>query len=141
MSVPAAYTAEQLTTYMLAALGQTATALGWIADDLDEAVIDTLILYGVTEIASATDIDKLRACARLALWRAVEAATAGNIDFAEDQQSFKDSQIHAQAVEQVKRARINAAKHGVDHSIGILRVRRRDDPYKFLTDAQRKVTS
>lgn len=141
MPVPAAYDEPQLAGYMMAVLGATADALDWDASDLDEAVLDSLILYGVSDITNATDIDKLRACARLALWRAVEAATAGNIDFAEDAQRFNDAQIHDHAVAQVKKARVEAVKFGVDHSIGVLRTRRRDDYYSYMSDQARKVTS
>lgn len=113
MSVPASYTAEELADYLAAVLGKTATVLGWTSDSYDEAINDALLLYGVDAIGDATNIGKLRACARLALWQAVEADTVGYHDFSEDQQTFRLHQVHQQATAQLKQARKEAARYGI----------------------------
>lgn len=141
MSVPAAYSEQDLLTYLVALLGKTATDLGWTTANVAEAYTDTLILYGVSSVGSATDIGKLRACARLAAWRAVEAETAPNYHFSTDGQSFHREQIHEHAVAMVKRARVEAQRHGIEHSVSTLRVTRRDDPYVTLTDDERSTAS
>lgn len=100
MAVPTAYTEDGLKTYMHAMLGAVATALSWdpVAGDYDEAVIETLLAYGVAGIASATDMTKLRALARREVWRAVMAETAMDYDFAADGGRYDRSQMHEQAM-------------------------------------------
>ena len=140
MPVPVSYTEEELVAYQHAVLGKTATVLDWTVSggDYDEAVIDALVLYGVSTIAAATDIDKLRACARLAVWRAVAADTAGYNDVAEDQQSFKLSQVHDHAASMVKRERVNAIKYGIEYEVTVERIRH-INPYVVVDDSVRTI--
>ena len=140
MAVPTTYSEEELADYMHAVLGKTASIIGWSSpDSYDEAVTDAAIMAGVSDVASATDIPKLRACARLAVWQAVEADTVGYHDFSEDQQSFRMHQVHIQAVAKVKEARREAARHGVNAvemtSVTIKRI----SPYDVIADSERSV--
>lgn len=115
MSVPVSYDLPALYTYMHASLGRTADIIGWSigAGSYEEPAIDALVLCGLTDIAEADDIPKLRAAARLAVWESVAAHTTGYHDFSEDQQTFRMHQVHIQAVAQVKAARKDAARYGV----------------------------
>lgn len=143
MAAPSAYDENTLADYMQAALGQTATALDLEAaeGDFTEAVNDALLLYGADSIDDATDIDKLRAAARLAAWRMVEAQTAAHYQRRVGDVSLNRQQIHEHAVAMVRRMRVEAFKYGIDHSISVVRERRIDDPYAVLSDAQRGVSS
>jgi hypothetical protein len=119
VSIPAYATREELSEYMAAVVGAGISGtLGWTApDSYDEAVIDTLIAYGgdVKDVYEATDIPKLRAVARMEVWRAVMEQTAGFYDItAPDGIRAVRNQIHAQAVAAYKEARRDAQKHGVN---------------------------
>lgn len=138
MTVPSSYTPEELATYMHAVLGKTARVLGWtVQGSYDEAVNDAAILCGVSDVAAVSDIEKLRAAARLAVWRAVEADTAANFRFATDQQSFDRQQVHGHAVAMVKRARVEAMRHGVELAVTATPIRH-IDPYTVVPDSERR---
>ena len=134
MSLPTSYDAIGLGAYMATVLGKTGTALGWeTADDYAEAVNDALLLYGrVTDIAEATDIEKLRACARLAVWQAVEADTVAYYDLTmPDGIRAERNQIHQQSVAMVKRERARAMRHGVGFSVTSTAVTHANDPFVY----------
>jgi hypothetical protein len=117
MSVPAGYTPTTLATYMHTVLGRTAGIIGWQNPaSYAEPINDALIAYGVDAVGSATDVDKLRACARWAVWQAVADYTAGYHDFSEDQQTFRMHQVHQQAVQRAKAAARDAAAFGAGPS-------------------------
>lgn len=139
MAVPSSYDEHDLADYMHSVLGKTATILGWTTDSYAEAVNDAALLYGVSDVADATDIAKLRACARLAAWQAVEADTVGYHDFSEDQQSFRMHQVHVQAVAKVKEARREAARHGVNTVAMTTTTIRRISPYDVVEDSERSI--
>lgn len=118
MSVPASYDANTLAEYMESVLNRTASIIGWTApDDYAEAVNDAALLCGVDDVAGESNVGKLRAAARVALWEAVAAHTAGYHDFSEDAQSFRMHQVHQQAVAQAKQARKDAARYGVGGAV------------------------
>lgn len=128
MSVPAGYTASTLAAFMHTTLGRTASIIGWENPaSYAEPINDALLTYGVDVIADATDVHKLRACARWAVWQAVADSTTGYHDFSEDQQSFRMHQVHLQAKATAKAAAIDAARFGVGPSaltVGIENVNR-----------------
>lgn len=141
MAVPTSYTDDELAGYMHAALGATAVTLGWsvVESVYAEPVNDALILYGVSDISDATDIDKLRAAARLAAWRAVAAETATNFRFRAGQQSFDRQQVHEHALAMITASRTEAMRHGIEHTLGHVPVFHRHDPYAYRTDAERSI--
>lgn len=85
MAVPTVYTEDELADYMIGLAGEIATQkLGWTIDDLYEAVNDTLLAYGETDISlitGATNIRYLRLLARRELWKAIMQATAHEFSF------------------------------------------------------------
>lgn len=111
MALPASYTETTLAAYMHAALGQIAAALSYANTlaEYQEAVNDALELYGVSDVAQATDISKLRACARLCAW--TKAASGVAYDFSADGASFSRSQIMAQIQAQLAEAGLSAAQY------------------------------
>ncbi len=93
MAIPSSYTELSLADFMRRITGNVAAALGWTADDFDEAVNETLLAYGVDELSSVTDVAKLRALARVAAWRALVDATAAEYNFSADGGTFSRQQI------------------------------------------------
>jgi len=109
MAAPTSYTEQTLADFMLTCLQDVATQLGWTAlADVQEAINETLLAYGVTTIAGATDIRKLRALARREVWHQVASATAGDYDFTADGATYNRSQVHAQALQEFQAASADA---------------------------------
>jgi hypothetical protein len=130
MAAPTSYTEITLASFMLAALSSVATAMGWTAlADVQEAINDTLLAYGVTDIIQATDIKKLRALAKVAVWQQVAAATAGDYDFSADGGSYSRSQLHEMAVDALGLAQTAASVYDTDYQMGLVRVEWKNDPY------------
>lgn len=115
MPIPTAYTEPELAQFALTQLGDLATALSWAVEtpSVTEAVTDALLAYGVSAIVDATDVPKLRALGRVAIWRAVARATAGHHRFGADQMSFDRQQVHEHALKMVGEAEREAAALGV----------------------------
>lgn len=135
MPAPTTYTEAQLAAYVVTALGETASALGWVTAPtvtpaLQEAVNDTLLLYGVNDIANATDPGKLRAFARVAAWRAALASLAARFAFSTDQQEFKRSEMFRMAQANLAQAEADATPFGLVGQAAVVgKVEWADDPY------------
>lgn len=115
MPAPTSYNESALATYVVVVLSNVAGALGWTSGtpQVLEAVHDAIYAYGPTDttvhpptytIALMTDMLKLRAFARREAWRQALNALAAAYDFAADGQSFKRSQLYAQAERQYSAA-------------------------------------
>lgn len=133
MAVPVAYNEAELMAFMRSTLGATATVLGWT--DLSpyyEPLNDTLIAYGADDIADATDVQKLRALARVAVWQRVVDVTAGNIDFRMGDQSITSSQAHAQAQQNLRRATIQAKPYDSAYAVTRTGITYSNDPYRTI---------
>ena len=101
MALPTIYTEETLAAFMRDCLKTIAKDLGWTTDaPFAEPINETLLAYspnGVTPIADATDIARLRALARIEAWRAVVEGTTGDYDASSKDDEMKRSQVNAQA--------------------------------------------
>lgn len=106
MPVPTSYTEAELAAYMYGLLGATAPVIGW-ADStaLDDAVIETLIAYGVGTIEEASDIVKLRTLAQVEAWRAAAAQVAGDYKFSDiDGRMHERQQVYDHCIKQMQAA-------------------------------------
>ena len=114
MPVPDAYTEEALAAAMNQWVSTTAVLLGWSVDDgsYDDPIIDALSWYGVTDIANATDVKKLRALARVAVWESAASALASSVDWSRGAESVRSSQAYENALKQLAAARKRAADEG-----------------------------
>lgn len=112
MAIPSSYAESALRDYMLSVTANVAGAVGWTAVSFTEAVNDALVAYGVTDIALAVDIAKLRCLARAEAWRALVAATAADIKFTADGATFERQQLHQQCVAALERAEGDAVQRG-----------------------------
>ena len=104
MALPTSYDETSLSVFMLLSTRAVANALCWGVDDYSEAINEALITYGVSDVADATDIPRLRAIAKVSAWKAIVDATVTDIQFAADGASFSTQQRHAQAVAALSRA-------------------------------------
>lgn len=133
MPLPTAYTDTTLATYLHSLAPDLLTSLGWsvAGGSYAEIINDTLLAYGVADLSQATNIGKLRAVARYALWTAVLDALAGNrFDFSADGSQFSRSQIYTQARQQQMLAKAEAARYGgIGSAFAMYNVTRAHDPY------------
>jgi len=102
MAAPASYSESSLLRYMDDVLGAVADALGWTAASIEitEALNETLLAYGVSDvtgIAGISNLRKLRALARREAWRAAMTEAAADYDFENEAGVMKRSQVFAQA--------------------------------------------
>lgn len=132
MPVPTAYTEPELLQFMVDVLASVADILDWnvASSELKEALIETLIGYGITDIASATDLKKLRTLARMEAWRAVMQATAGDFNFQADGGTYSRAQVHAQAMNQFKLAESSALPYLSTYKVSSVQVVYPDDVYR-----------
>lgn len=141
MASPPAYSELGLAAYMAVILGDTALALGWTAEteQLTEAVNDTLAVYGVRSIVSATDIPKLRAIARWQAWRAVVDSVASRSSWSADGQSVSDGDWQARALRSLSLAEADAGAFGVatSQSVRVDRIAWVHDPYVYVPEEAR----
>lgn len=96
--VPSSYTEVQLAEYMVSELASSGLSLTVTVASLAEAVYTALFVYGVTDIADASDMQKLRTIARAEAWK-YALATAGEEIFDRVLTNYKiaarDAQVYA----------------------------------------------
>lgn len=139
MPVPTIYTEKSLADFMHDQLGEVAELVngGLVvgvsdAGSYKEAVNETLIVYGVSDIIYANDIKKLRALARREVWRKVMEATAGNYRFGSDREQYYRNEIYDHAEKQFARASDAAVSYDTDdarYNVKIIAIRDLTDPY------------
>jgi hypothetical protein len=139
MPAPTSYTETQLAQFMLNEMGNVAASLNWtVQTDVQPAIDEALLLYGVDdigEVAGRENIRKLRALARVSMWQLAVNSLAADYDFRADGGDYKRSQLHAQAVQALDRAKADAAEFDVSVNVvardSIVHVH---DPYAALDD-------
>lgn len=114
MALPTSYTEVQLSDYMCSLVAGIGPADTWT--DYTETINDVLLMYGVSDIASATDVQKLRAIAAFAIWQRLDRAMTGWYDFSADGGSYKRSQMRDAVKAQLDEARADAAQYLEDAS-------------------------
>ena len=138
MAIPTSYTEATLAQFMKDVIGDTADSISWttVIGKYQEAVNETLIAYGVTDIALATDIAKIRAIARREVWRAVANSTAGNYRFGSDREQYYRDHVYDHAKSEFLSASASAAKYVDDDDstkASILTVIDEADPYVWVS--------
>lgn len=134
MAAPAVYTEIDLSTFMLSQLGDVADVLGWTAlADVQESVNETLLAYGVSDIADASDITKLRALARREAWRLAMASLLTFYDFSNPEGQYKRSQMLAGAGHRLSDAESAALPYDLNAGAAIINaIQSTTDPYAPL---------
>ena len=135
MPIPTIYNEPLLQHYMLNQTGNLGVVLSLTATNFIEAVADTLLAYGATDIANATDIAKLRALAKVEAWKVAVAHAAGYIEFTADGSSFKANQMHQQALAGLEAAETAAMEFGLsNYMVTVATLRYSNDPYPLPSD-------
>lgn len=129
ITVPTVYTDVTLEAFMVDALGDVATALGIVASDLDEAVINTLMAYGETLVANCTDMAKIRAISRVEAWKVAAKNVAADYNFSEGNASYSRSQMHDMIAKELAQAIQDAAGYISGYSIETGTMTWKQDPY------------
>lgn len=142
MAVPTSYTEETLAQYMHSELGPVADILGYQnpagdAGIYQEAVNESLINLGISDIASVTNIRKLRAVARLQAWDMALNALSSMYDFSADGSTYNRSQMRAMAQRAVDKAMSDCYSLGLSgYEVSIEQLRYSNDPYGFPTELE-----
>ena len=134
MPIPTAYTEESLGEYMLSVLGLVGSVLGYTSASFAEEVIDAVLAYGVSDIAQATDIKKLRGLAKIAAWQKASAGLIAFYDYSADGGSFDRSQMQAMAEKALAQAHADALLYDPNYQVGIVRARPVNDPYRYTPE-------
>lgn len=115
MTVPTSYTEATLADYMVLELASSGLSLAVDASSLAEAVNTTLLKYGVTDIADANDMKKLRALAKVEAWSYALATVA--------------EEMFERVKENYRIALKDALLYSPIYSIGVGEVTYSQDPY------------
>jgi len=136
MALPSSYNESTLTRYMLDTLGGIATTLSLTAIDMGETVNDVLAAYGVSDIANATDVVKLRALARVGALRRAQAASLAWYDFSADGGSFSRSQVQAHIKAMLAAAETDAIPYADVYAVttATMTYTAEADPYQWADD-------
>jgi hypothetical protein len=119
MAIPANYTEQELTEYMLSTTSAVAGVVELESYAFSEAVNDVLVTYGVDTIAEAIDIAKLRSLAKVEAWRTVIGYLMIAYDFSADGASYKRSQMLAAAKDALASAQADAEVSGYSSAYAI----------------------
>jgi hypothetical protein len=132
MSIPTSYTEISLATFMLAELGDVALAIDMTLAKLAEPVNDAMLVYGITDIADATDIDKIRKIARVEAWKAAVKQVAADYAYSDGSASYHRNQMHDMILKQLELAEQDAAGYYSAFQIAVGTVNYPDNPYGRL---------
>ncbi len=142
MAIPASYTELKFAEFLHATLGQVAEALNWGvgAASYDEVVNESLLEYGVDDIATITgnpSLKKFRAIGKVKAWEAVVTQTAADFNFSADGGKYDRSQIHEMAMKNLALAQAAAADYLGEYRVGIDRIDHYHDPYTYRDENDR----
>jgi hypothetical protein len=131
VTLPTSYDETNLAAYQLVVLGDVGSVLGFTTASFAEAINDTLLAYGVVDIADATDIARLRSLARVEAWKLALVGAASKYDVSDGTQSLKRSQLMGQIRAALSLAETDASAYIDDGSstVGRSTVVYADDPY------------
>lgn len=144
MPLVSSYTETELSLWLHEELGgdlgvvDAAAVLGWsvAAGSYLRIVAAALRAYrGITTIAEATDAARLEALARVALWRAVVGATAGEHDYVAGPDEMKRSQLQKQATVALALAEAEASSYDSALVVEVAAVRYSNNPYRYLSQS------
>lgn len=134
------YTEALLTRFMERALGDLKDEVGFTDDTFYlDAIEDTCLAYGVSDVVDATDVKKLRALARVCLWRDVLFKLTAMYDYSEEEEAAKRSQLYRQAESSLRVAERLAAPYDPLRSVQMGRIIWKSDPYQYLPDDKRTI--
>ena len=134
MPLPTSYNEATLAAYMVSSLGGLASVLGIDDTSMYEAVNDVTQACGVADIATVTDVGKVRALARVAALHVAQSTAAGWYDFNADGGEYKRSQVQAQIQTLLTSAENAAMQYDAGYSVQVGTVAYVADPYDWDID-------
>ena len=138
MAVPTTYTEETLAQFIIGALSQVGSVLGWTTlADVQDVVDETLLAYGVDTIDAAMEVRKMRTLARREAWRAAAAGLAIHFDFSADGGSYSKEQLYTHAQEMFRQTEQAAYAYDSGYQVGVDRLRYVHDPYRVVDEDER----
>jgi hypothetical protein len=140
MPVPTAYDEAQLAAFLVTALSNVASVLAWTATtpEIGEAVLDTALALGVTDVADATDVAAVRVLGERAVLRRAQTALAALVDQNVDQVDFKRSQVGAAVTKRLAVVEAAALRYDrTGYAVGVGTRVYQADPYSYLPDTAR----
>jgi len=139
MPPPAPYTEATLASYLVGALTDVGTVLGWTEDSWPvlEAVTDTALALGVTDVSTVADVAAVRAVGAVMIWRRAVAALAARTSFRTGQFTTDQQQQFAHAREVLNSLETAASSYLPAYSVQVSGVRYIHDPYAAIPDAAR----
>ena len=132
MAIPTSYTEDELRSYMVTALGDVASVLDIGTADMEEPANDVIDSYGVTDVASATNVTKLRALARVGAWRKASQTATVQYTFRSGQSAFNRSDMYKFISDQLSRAESEAYQYDPAYAITVQPIEYKNDPYEPL---------
>lgn len=119
--VPAISSATDLATMMHGRLGRVALALALVnPTSYEQAIIDTLIAYGVSDLSEVTDANRLRALATVEAWRLAVVATAPRVNESTDGRRLDRAAFHDHCLRMYEDAMTTASQYPGDGSGSVL---------------------
>ena len=109
MAIPTSYNDFTLSQFMLNEMAEVNEYFNWTPASFAEQVTDALIDYGVSSLALAIDIPKLRAIARLQAWSKAKRAAAKFIDNKLVDDDRKQSQLFDHIAQNLQQAQAAAS--------------------------------
>lgn len=138
MTVPTSYSEASFRTYLEEVLGaELVSILSIVSAAETEIIYDALLDYGVSDIANATDIKKLRLLGKVHLWKHVMGITAGRYNQTADGASLQRQQIHEMAKENYQMALNEALVYMPNYTMEIEEVEALQNPYKWYPAGDR----
>jgi len=132
MPLPTVYTDATLETFMWNELQSVASAVDLNPVWMAEAVNDVMLEYGVTDLADATDIKKLRAIARYHAWLRCVKQVSADYQFSEAGVSYARQQAMDGLMKMLNITKQEAAPYLSNGTIGVYDVEYTEDPYTRL---------
>lgn len=131
MPLPTSYNEATLAAYMVSSLGGLASVLGIDDTSMFEAVNDVTQACGVADIATVTDVGKVRALARVAALRVAQTTATGWYDFAADGGDYKRSQVASQLETMLAAAERDTLVYAAGYSVEVGTMTYVADPYDW----------
>jgi hypothetical protein len=116
---------------MFDSLGRIAETLALDETNMIEAVHDVTLACGVSDIADATDVTKIRALARVAALQVAQTTAATYYDFGADGGDYKRSQVMAQLATLLTNAETAAFAYAPNYGLEIGTIIYTADPYDW----------
>jgi len=108
-----------LTEYLNLYLGDLVTTLNVSASSIAFVVDSTLVTYGVSTEAEATDLTKLHKIANKEMWQRLMQQATSSFDFSADGNSYKSSQIYDFCKQNYFDAMSDASEYLAEFEIGV----------------------